>query len=211
MSKKTKAGNEREAEDVKKETVLILICIALAVGFLVGVVYSSFKLGGDAPGRAPAPPPRTVVRDQDASPELEEKIKLLEQETLSNPEDAKAWAQLGNVYFDTAKPQKAIMAYKKALELRPDDANVLTDMGIMYRRSGQPDKAVEAFDRAMEIDPRHEASRFNKGIVLMHDLKNPQGAIKAWEGLLKLNPSATASNGQPIKELIEKLKQNMNR
>jgi cytochrome c-type biogenesis protein CcmH/NrfG len=206
MTKETKVANGY----AKKETVLFLICISLAVGFLAGVVYSSFKLRYDAPRQTSAPHPRTV-QDQGTSPEQAENIKALERETSSNPGNVEAWIRLGNLYFDTKKHLKAIEAYQKSLELSPNNADVLTDMGVMYRRSGQPHKAVEAFDKAMEVDPRHETSRFNKGIVLMHDQNNSEGAIKAWEELLSINPFATAPNGQPIEDLINKLKQNVNR
>jgi len=52
-----------------------------------------------------------------------------------------------------------------------------------------------------------ETSYFNKGVVLMHDLNDSAGALKAWEGLLKINPMAKAPNGQLVMELVEKLKQ----
>jgi tetratricopeptide (TPR) repeat protein len=72
----------------------------------------------------------------------------------------------------------------------------------MYRRSGNPNEAVKAFDEAIRIDPKHEVSRFNKGIVLMHDLKDPEGAIQAWEELLKINPLAMGPGGRTVDELV---------
>ena len=77
----------------------------------------------------------------------------------------------------------------------------------MYRRSGSPEKAVDAFDRAMNIDPNHEISRFNKGIVLFHDLKDEKGALAAWESLLAINPKAKSPGGQTVRELVDHIKQ----
>jgi tetratricopeptide (TPR) repeat protein len=77
----------------------------------------------------------------------------------------------------------------------------------MYRRAGKPEEAIKAFDRAIAIDPKHEVSRFNKGIVLLHDLNDRGGAIEAWEKLLEINPAATAPNGQPLRELVNRFKQ----
>jgi tetratricopeptide (TPR) repeat protein len=50
-------------------------------------------------------------------------------------------------------------------------------------------KAIQAFGRAMNIDPRYESLRFNKGVVLLCDLKDPESAIKVWEELSRINPS----------------------
>ena len=93
------------------------------------------------------------------------------------------------------------------MALVPNDPNVLTDLGVMYRRNKQPEKAIEAFDKAISADPSHEKSRFNKGIVLMHDLNDIDGAARAWEGLVEINPNAMAPGGkQPISVMLDRLK-----
>ena len=79
-------------------------------------------------------------------------------------------------------------------------------MGVMYRRSGKPEEAVKAFDQAIAVDPKHEVSRMNKGIVLLHDLNDANGAIEAWEGLLEFNPIAVAPNGISIDQMVTQLK-----
>ena len=98
------------------------------------------------------------------------------------------------------------MAYNNALELNPGNPDVLTDLGVMYRRKGQPLEAIKAFDKAIKIDPRHEASRFNKGVVLLHDLNDSEGAIRAWEELVEVNPFARANGDELVLKLIEKIK-----
>jgi tetratricopeptide (TPR) repeat protein len=100
----------------------------------------------------------------------------------------------------------AIAAYEKALALDPENANVWTDLGVMYRRQGDPKKAVNAFDQAIGIDPQHEISRFNKGIVLFHDIKDEKGALDAWESLLAVNPDAKSPSGQTVRSLVDHIK-----
>ena len=41
----------------------------------------------------------------------------------------------------------------------------------------------------------------------MYDLEDINGAIAAWEELLKINPDAKAGNGDPIKDFIRHLKE----
>ena len=197
---------ENEPGYIKKETMLIAILIALGVGFLGGATLSSFKFKQEETQSFQSMPQQVVQQENKITPEQANKISTLEMKTSSNPEDAGAWAQLGNLYFDTNQFGKAINTYKKSLELEPNDPNVWTDLGVMYRRNGQPIQAVEAFDKAIELDPNHEISRLNKGIVLMHDLNDIQGAITVWEELVKVNPAAKTSTGQLIKDVIEGFK-----
>jgi cytochrome c-type biogenesis protein CcmH/NrfG len=130
----------------------------------------------------------------------------LEEAAEANPGSAETWARLGNAYFDADRYEDAIRAYRRSLDIDPENPGVWTDLGVMYRRSGDPREAVRAFDRAVEVDPTHEISRFNKGVVLLHDLEDLEGAIQAWEGLIEINPLATAPNGQPVMSLVEQFK-----
>ena len=206
MAKNT---NKESAQYVRKETFWLGTLLALAVGFFGGVMFTIFKsdtgaIQGPAPTQtqAQAQVPQTRI-DQ---PDRMRMIAALESETAKNPLNLSAWIQLGNEYFDTDQNEKAIQAYQKALELNPADANVWTDLGIMYRRNGNPQKAIECFDKAIAADPKHEPSRLNKGIVLLHDLKDFDGAIKAWEDLLAVNPIAMAPTGRSVDEMVQQMK-----
>jgi cytochrome c-type biogenesis protein CcmH/NrfG len=204
MEKKMKS----DSKTVKKETMWLVAFIALVVGFIGGVVFGVYKTGSDKPIQK-SMISQPAEKKQDVSVESAAQIFKLEKTTKENPDDVAAWIALGNLYFDTGNHQKAITAYTKALALNPNNANVMTDLGVMYRRNGEPKKAVETFDKAAKIDPKHETALFNKGIVLMHDLNDLDGAIRAWEELVKRNPAATSPTGQPLKDLIEKLKTGM--
>ena len=196
----------QEGNFVKKEIMFIAVLIALIIGFLGGVFYSAFQSGPTGSVQTvSSPPPPPQQQQQGLSSDQARNILALEQEVAVNPTNVDAWTQLGNIYFDSGNFSKAIRAYEKSLELNPNNPNVMTDLGVMYRRSGQPEKAVEAFDRAMALAPNHEQSRFNKGIVLRYDMNDREGAVKAWEELLKINPNAVAPNGQPLSEAIKNL------
>ncbi|MEJ2102057.1 MAG: tetratricopeptide repeat protein [Desulfobacterales bacterium] len=197
MAKQQKTG---QGQYVRKETFLMVTLLALAVGFFGGVVFAVFKSNSKAPVQ-PAP-----VQNLAPAPSESDRIAVFERETRTNPTNAKAWTELGNAYFDSNQFDKAISAYKKALEIDPNNADVWTDMGVMYRRSGKPEEAIKAFDQAIKVNPKHEVSRMNKGIVLLHDLNDINGAIQAWEGLLAVNPIATAPNGISIDQMVTQLK-----
>ena len=100
-----------------------------------------------------------------------------------DPRNYQALVQIGNDYFDLGEAQKSVDAYTKALAIKGDDPNVLTDMGVMYRQLKDFPKALAAFRKAAAASPTHPQSRMNIGVVLMHDLNDPKGAIAAWEDL----------------------------
>ena len=196
---------ETDGQYVKKETMLVVALVAIIVGFLGGVVFSAYN---SSPGlNVPASGlSDQASQKQNISNKLAQEINDLEKELSLHPENIEASIRLGNLYFDTDQPGKAIMAYSKALELDPGNPDVLTDLGVMYRRKDQPLEAIKAFDKAIKIDPRHEASRFNKGVVLLHDLNDSEGAIRAWEELVEVNPFAKAQGNKLVLELIEKIR-----
>ncbi len=190
---------------VQKQTMLIVAVGALVAGFLAGVVFSSINSGPGAPAGPPRQGPPQQQGGPSFSPEQASRILSLEQEVAANPGNAQAWTQLGNVYFDTGNPAKAIRAYTKSLELSPNNADVLTDLGVMYRRNNQPTEAIKTFDKAIAVNPGHQVARMNKGIVLHFDLGDTEGAKRVWQTVLDINPNATAPNGQPLQMFMNSL------
>ena len=204
MAKQTKNGN---VQYVRKETFWLALLLALAVGFFGGVMFAVFRSDTAAvPGQPAARTTQAPAQAPVALTDRSAMISALEDETAKNPQNGQAWIQLGNEYFDSDQHEKSIRAYQKALEIEPNNANVWTDLGIMYRRSGKPQEAIASFDKAIAADPKHEPSRLNKGIVLLHDLKDFEGAIKAWEELLEVNPIVMAPTGRSVDEMVQQMK-----
>lgn len=200
---------------VHKQTLYIAILISITLGFMIGAVYTSFKLANDTagPAQGAAKDPHTHEPTQagqggNAGAEAKVGAQILKMEGFlkENPDNAEAWIQLGNLFFDSHRFADAIESYETSLALAPGNPNVLTDLGVMYRRNKSPQKAIDAFDRAIAAKPDFETARFNKGIVLMHDLNDLPGAIKTWQALVEVNPMAKAPNGKPINTLIQGLK-----
>lgn len=186
---------------IKTENMILIAIMALAVGFFGGVMYSAYRSTGTGTAGGQAVSPVPVTQDQQAM------LTALNERIKTNPDDVEAWTQLGHLQFDLNRPKEAIAAYEHSLSLQPGRPDVWTDLGVMYRRNGQPAKAVEMFDQALKLEPHHQIALFNKGIVLMHDLSNPQQALQAWEKLLSVNPNAQTPGGEKLKDLVQQLKQ----
>jgi tetratricopeptide (TPR) repeat protein len=173
--------------------------IGLAIGLVVGVFigYQAGSSTAPAQGGAPmggmAPPPQMPGQPAPggaADANHQARIASLQAVVARDPKNVQAWVQLGNDYFDTRQPQKAIEAYGRALELQPNDADVLTDQGVMYRDVGQFDKAVENFQKANKANPKHVQSLFNMGVVYAHDMNLPKKAEEAWKKVIALAPQS---------------------
>ena len=178
---------------MKKETVILMVVIALLVGFITGatVVILRGKRGveGSAMVQKPQMAPSPASPDP-SSLEVASKIQTLKDILKKDPKNLPAWMELGNLYFDSDQPKEAIEAYGKYLAAKPENPDVRTDMGIMYRNLGEMDLALEQFQKAAQSDPKHVNSRYNIGIVLLHDKQDIKGAIKAWEEYLKVDPKS---------------------
>lgn len=200
---------------MKKETVILMVGIASLVGFIVGatvgILYMINRGGKEVervttvqkPQMTPqgAPVPGSPDRD---SIEVASKIQSLKDMVKKDPRNLAAWVELGNLYFDSDQPKEAIDAYSQYLAIKPDNPDIRTDMGIMFRSLGQFDRAIEEFKKAAQSDPKHANSRYNIGIVLLHDKRDMKGAIKAWEEYLKVDPNS--ERAQRIRAQIENMR-----
>ena len=203
MARKNAVSQTPEPVPQKKsDNNLVMYAVIFIVGFLCGIAFTIYKTSNSAPVNVSAPQQDEHKHDK----ETDEAIMNLEAEVTANPDNFENWVQLGNLYFDSNHPEKAIPAYEKALEIHSGNANVYTDLGVMYRRSNQPEKAIEAFDNAIAKDASHIHSRFNKGIVLMYDLDDAEGAIASWESILKIDPEAQTGNGEHLHAFIDRIK-----
>jgi cytochrome c-type biogenesis protein CcmH/NrfG len=205
MANKQLANKQASPPQPSNRGQLITYCIIFVVGFLAGVGFTIYK----SSSITPVPAAVTATQGQQAVPHNEEThqaIIKLEGEVTANPGNFQAWTSLGNLYYDTDQAVKAIAAYNKALALHKGDANLLTDLGVMYRKNKQPDKAIESFNLAIRENPAHLPSKYNKGIVLLYDLNDKQGALASWEEMLGVDPQAKTNSGMSIRELIDSVK-----
>ena len=162
---------------MKRNGILLRSMLLLTLGAILS--FSGCK-------QKPPPPPAgqgEPIR-LNATAEIENYKEILRKD----PNNLQALIGIGNLYFDTNQDLLAIENYRKALAMDPSNSNVRTDMAICYRRSGNPAQAVEELKKAISTTPRHAQSRYNLGVILIHDMHDVEGGIKAWEALLENVP-----------------------
>jgi cytochrome c-type biogenesis protein CcmH/NrfG len=186
---------------VKKEYALLFIILAFFAGFGAGVIYAVYH-----EDQTPSPETsQSLSSKPTAIPEdIQKQIRSLQAVLKNDPKNVKALVELGNVFFDADQIDPAIDAYSRALAIDPQNPDVLTDRGVMYRKKGEFDRAIADFKKAAGIDARHVNSRYNLGVVLLHDKGDIKGAISAWEDYLQVDPQSPRS--QNIRTQIDKMK-----
>lgn len=205
-------GTEKKTngDSVSRGVAALGAGLALAVGFFLG-----FTVHGMLGGKATPPPSANTAVETAQSPAtpavsgpLAERIRTMEKQVQLEPNNPAAWTELGNLYFDTKQPDKAIAAYEKSLTLRPGNPDVLTDLGVMYRQVGKFDQAIASFDKAIAANPDHIIAHYNKSIVLEFDKHDKAAALAVLRALAARKPDAVLPGGrsvdQAIKDLSEK-------
>jgi len=113
--------------------------------------------------------------------EVASKIKTLKEIVQKDPRNLPAWIELGNLYFDSDQPKEAIEAYSKYLPPSP----IIRISGRIWESCTDDSESLIAplkeFRKAAQSDPKHINSRYNIGIVLLHDKQDVKRAIKAWK------------------------------
>ncbi len=185
---------------VRRSTLLMSVAIALIFGLYIGSLLPSFfQVSSGVSGQNNQ---ASAGNGAAVDSQLQKRIQNAEIFAADHPQNAEAWTQLGNAYYDANMPEKSIVAYTKSLELQPNNPNVLTDRGVMYRRLKKYDLALASFEAASKADTKHEFSLFNAGIVLYFDLGKKSEAKEVWQKLLQINPNFKAPTGQSLQEML---------
>ncbi len=106
----------------------------------------------------------------------------------------------------SASIRKAIVAFRRTLELRPGHAGAHNNLGMALNALGETDEAIEQFRAALAAEPRFVAAQFNLGNTLDAAGRYDEAA-RAFEAVLTLQPhlppalfglgNALAAAGQP--------------
>jgi cytochrome c-type biogenesis protein CcmH/NrfG len=169
----------------------VQIYTALAVVLFLGGLggYLLHSSGTPETAATDAPAVATTQPLPSAAQMLSTQAQPLLARLQTNPRDASALVDLGNLYYDASQWTDAIGYYTRALNESPSNPDVRTDLGIAYFYSGDADRALKEFDQALKDDPKHVQTLFNIGVVRLQGKNDPKGAIDAWESLLKIDPN----------------------
>ena len=87
----------------------------------------------------------------------------LEKAVELNPRLDVAWNMLGYVYSTNYRPNAAVRAHQRYVDLLPDEPNARDSLAETLMKAGRFKESIEEYQRALELDPSFLRSRLGIG------------------------------------------------
>jgi tetratricopeptide (TPR) repeat protein len=190
---------------MSRESVVFALAGAffgLIVGWILGSQHATGRQTPAPVAAAQAPVAQTQAPEK--PPFDETRARALELQAQRSPSDPAVRAELGNLFFDADRYDRAIRWYEESLRLDPRNVNVSTDLGVCYYYTNQPDRALAQFDRSLAIDPKHTKTILNVGIVRAWGKQDLAGAADAWQKVIALAPDS--AEARAARQALESMK-----
>jgi len=129
--------------------------------------------------------------------------KLYEEVLKSNPNHAISHNNLGVVFKELRKHQKAKDCYKKAIEIDSNYADPHNNLGMAYQEMGEVQEAKSCYEKAIQINPNYASAHGNLGNILKK-LRQHKKALSCYEKAIQISPdyaNAHYNLGIILKEL----------
>ena len=78
---------------------------------------------------------------------------------------------LGNIYLEQGKKQKAIERFQHAVRCQPDYALPYYNLGNVYRRTGQDKLAIQHYHKTLQLQANHRRAHHNLALIYIRQLK----------------------------------------
>lgn len=95
--------------------------------------------------------------------------KAFERALELDPDHVKSQVNLGRVYLDTERPEKALVRTEKVLAIDPESNDAYRLQGRAYSQLGQVEKAIEAYHKAITSDEQDAWSMNNLGLLFIEE------------------------------------------
>lgn len=111
------------------------------------------------------------------------------QKSQAEPKNTVLLVQIATIYLGAHQFKEAASYFSKALEIDPKNVSARTELASCLYYSGDADGALGQLNEALKHNPRDPNALFNLGMIKYRGKNDPVGAVRAWQTLLKTNPS----------------------
>ena len=167
----------------------LAVSLIVATGLMGWVVWTQRPVDPVEVAEAPLPMNGAVSPPE---PELvavdESRVAELRAVAERAPEDVQVRIDLGDLYFDARRFEEAVPWYEAVVALDPEEVEVSTDLGVADYYLDDTDRALAQCARSLDVDPPHAKTILSLGIVRAFGAQELEGAIEAWEEVVRLAP-----------------------
>lgn len=120
-------------------------------------------------------------------PGMVERRRIRElQAKIHHLDNAQHHLQLGDVFFQQGKFDKAEQSYREALKRDGEDPDIRAHLGQCLLRLGKADEALELLQKVAQQDPKHDYGFTLMALAETHmKLGSTDSAIQLWEMVLQ--------------------------
>jgi DNA-binding transcriptional MerR regulator len=104
-----------------------------------------------------------------------------------DPEFADAHCNLGSVYFNQDRRDRARTCFERAVELEPSHVEANLNLGTLREEEGADESALRHYRAALEADAHYPDTHVSLALVY-EKLKLPRTALAHWRRYLQLDP-----------------------
>ena len=108
------------------------------------------------------------------------------------PDDARAFAGLGNVYVDQGRFTDAVAAYQQALTVKTDYTAVLLPMAFSLARLDRYPESIDMYQQALKADPNNPEIFNNLSFAYNHSNRFQVGVDSSLQAIKLLGDSGQA-------------------
>lgn len=119
------------------------------------------------------------------TPRYSEAEREYQQAARLDPDDARSFAGLGNVYLDQGRFADAAEQYRQAIKLKGDYVDAYMPLGYALVRMNRHADAIAAYNQALKIDPGNPEVYNNLGYLYNHTGRYGE-AIEACQQAIRL-------------------------
>jgi len=188
------------------------VCLAL------GLAFGFLLRGSEAPAAAGTPPSAQVATPSAGghhpTPTIEQMREMADKQAAplleslkTKPNDAGILARVARIYESTHQFGTAAAYFRKSLAVNPKNAAIRSELASCLYYGGDTDAAIHELEQTLKVQPKDPDSLFNLGVIRWKGKDDPNGALEAWERLLKVHPELDETKKSQVQSLIAQVKQ----
>ena len=200
----------------QKLQIYTMAAVCLVIGLAIGYLFrgSQSRAPANSDARQSSGPGAGVAEGMGGGmPTLEQMKRMADKKAgpllnqlKRDPNNSGLLAQVGNIYKATHQFKEASEYYDQALKIDPKNVAIRTEMASCLYYNGEVDGAIAQLQQSLQYDPKDANSLFNLGVMKWQGKQDADGALAAWQELLKSNPNLSADRKANVQKLIEETK-----